>query len=108
MKDESLGKDELVEKAKYLTASWMSTDREFKEFSLSMILLDWKVVVGYKRTLVSFFLVSCTVYFEDILSSIFCTCYVHLMKTLVSYEGKKKMKDIKFVSTLECITSPDI
>lgn len=42
-----LSEEELLEKAKYLAVLWVATDKEFKESSLSLMVLDWKKVIGF-------------------------------------------------------------
>lgn len=46
LKGKSLSEDELFEKAKYLAALWVSTDKEIKDSSSSLRILDLKAVIG--------------------------------------------------------------
>ena len=54
--DKVMGSDDLFEKDKYSASLRASTDKAFKDFPLSLIVLNWKDVVGYQC--VSWFLFS--------------------------------------------------
>ena len=39
--------EDLFEKAEYLASLWASSDKTFKEFPFSLIVLNWKDVIGF-------------------------------------------------------------
>ena len=45
--DKVMSSEDLFEKAKYLASLWPSSDKTFKEFPFSLIVLNWKDVIGF-------------------------------------------------------------
>ena len=45
--DKVMRSEDLFEKAKCLTSFWASSNKNFKEFPFSLIVLNWKDVIGF-------------------------------------------------------------
>ena len=45
-KEKELGVDDVFEKAKFSALLWASTDKAFKNIPFSLIVLNWKDVIG--------------------------------------------------------------
>ena len=45
--DKVMRSEDLFEKAKYLASLWAFSEKNFKEFPFSLIVLNWKDVIGF-------------------------------------------------------------